>query len=58
MDKEIRDWSVYTYIENMIKDMVTSLRTLVELKTPAVKERHLAELTEITNVTNLILHRL
>jgi dynein heavy chain len=51
MDKEIRDLSVYTYIENLIKDMMTSLRALIELQNPAMKERHWAELMEVTNVT-------
>lgn len=55
MDKEVRDWSLFAYIENMIKDMMTSLRTLIELQNPAVKERHLSELMQITGVTNLIL---
>lgn len=50
MDKEIRDWSVYTYIENLIKNMLTSLRALIELQNPSMKERHWAELMEITNV--------
>lgn len=50
MDKEIRDLSVYTYIENVIKDMMTSLRALIELQNPAMKERHWAELMEVTNV--------
>lgn len=35
--------------------MMTSLRTLIELQNPAVKERHLSELMQITGVTNLIL---
>lgn len=51
MDKEIRDWSVYTYIENTIKNMITSLKTLIELQNPAMKERHWAELMKVTNVT-------
>lgn len=51
MDKEIRDLSVYIYIENVIKDMMTSLRALIELQNPAMKERHWAELMEVTNVT-------
>jgi len=50
MDKEIRDWSIYTYIENKIKNMITSLRALIELQNPAMKERHWAELMEVTNV--------
>lgn len=54
MDKEIRDLSVYIYIENVIKDMMTSLRALIELQNPAMKERHWAELMEVTNVTYLL----
>lgn len=54
MDKEIRDWSVYTYVENMIKNMMTSLRVLIELQNPAMKDRHWAELMEVTNVIKLI----
>lgn len=50
MDKEIRDWSVYTYIENLIKNMLTSLRALIELQSPSMKERHWAELMKVTNV--------
>jgi len=51
MDKEIRDWSVYTHIENLIKNMLTSLRALIELQNPSMKERHWKELMEVTNVT-------
>jgi len=50
MDKEVRDWSIYTYIDNLIKNMMTSLRALIELQNPAMKERHWIELMEITNV--------
>lgn len=50
MDKEIRDWTVYTYIDNLIKNMMTSLRALIELQNPAMKERHWKELMEVTNV--------
>jgi len=50
MDKIIRDWSVYVYIEDLIKTMMTSLRALSELQNPAMKERHWAELMKVTNV--------
>lgn len=50
MDKEIRDWSIYTYIENLIKNMLTSLRALIELQNSSMKERHWVELMEVTNV--------
>lgn len=54
MDKEIRDWPVYTYVDNMVKNMMTSLRALIELQNPAMKERHWKELMEVTNVIFLI----
>lgn len=50
MDKEIRDWPLYTNIENLIKNMMTSLRVLIELQNSAMKERHWTELMEVTNV--------
>jgi dynein heavy chain, axonemal len=50
MDKIIREWSVYEYIEYLIKTMMTSLRALSELQNPAMKERHWAELMNVTNV--------
>lgn len=50
MDKEIREWQVYTSIEKLIKTMMTSLRALTELQNPAMKDRHWAELIEVTNV--------
>jgi len=50
MDKVIRDWSVYVYIEDLIKTMMTSLRALSELQNPAMKERHWSELMNVTNV--------
>lgn len=50
MDKEVREWSIYAYIDNLIKNMMTSLRALIELQNPAMKERHWIELMEITNV--------
>lgn len=50
MDKDIRDWQIYIKIEKLIKTMLTSLRALTELQNPAMKERHWAELIEVTNV--------
>jgi len=50
MDKIIREWSVYEYIEELVKTMMTSLRALSELQNPAMKERHWAELMNVTNV--------
>lgn len=50
MDKEIREWTVFTFVDNLIKNMMTSLRALIELQNPAMKERHWKELMDVTNV--------
>lgn len=50
MDKDIRSWSLYTDIESSIRNMMTSLRALVELQNPAMKDRHWEELMDITKV--------
>lgn len=52
MDKEIRDWEVYIQIDSMVKNMITSLRALIELQNPAMKDRHWNELMEVTNVNS------
>jgi len=50
MNKEIRDWSIYIEIESLIKTTLTSLRALIELQNPSMKERHWEELMELINV--------
>lgn len=50
MDKEIREWTIFTFVDNLIKNMMTSLRALIELQNPAMKERHWKELMDVTNV--------
>lgn len=50
MDKEIRDWSIYKKVEQLIKTTMTSLKALIELQNPAMKDRHWNELIEVTNV--------
>jgi len=54
MDKEIRNWPVYMQIENLIKTTFTSLRALIELQSPTMKERHWAELMKLINVIKLL----
>lgn len=55
MDKVIHDWPVYVHIEKLIKTMLTSLKALIELQNPAMKDRHWAELVDVTNVINYYL---
>ncbi|KAJ3391292.1 hypothetical protein HDU84_006208 [Entophlyctis sp. JEL0112] len=51
MDKEIKGWDVYTGLDQMVKDMITSLRAVGELRSPAIRERHWKQLMKTTGVT-------
>ncbi|KAF2900340.1 hypothetical protein ILUMI_05842 [Ignelater luminosus] len=50
MDKELRGWDVYIQMENIIKNMLTSLRAVTELQNPAIRERHWIQLMQATKV--------
>lgn len=50
MNKEIRHWSVYIEVDNLLKTTLTSLRVLIELRNPSMSERHWAELMKLINV--------
>lgn len=50
MDKELRAWNVYTQMEGVIKNMLTSLRAVTELQNPAIRERHWIQLMQATKV--------
>ena len=49
-DKEIRVWDVYLTTDNEIKNMIISLRAIIELQNPAIRERHWQELMKATGV--------
>jgi dynein heavy chain len=51
MDKEIKGWDVYTGLDQTVKDMVTSLRAVGELRSGAIRERHWKQLMKTTGVT-------
>jgi dynein heavy chain len=51
MDKEIKAWDVYTGLDQTVKDMVTSLRAVGELRSNAIRERHWKQLMKTTGVT-------
>eukprot|EP01135_Chromosphaera_perkinsii_P008680 Nk52_evm13s1444 gene=Nk52_evmTU13s1444 len=50
LDKEIRAWEAYTAIDSEVKNMMTSLRSVGELRNPAIRDRHWAQLTKATGV--------
>ena len=51
MDKEIKGWDVFTGLDQMVKDMITSLRAVGELKSNAIRDRHWKQLMKTTGVT-------
>ena len=51
MDKEIKGWDVYTGLDQMVKDMITSLRAVGELKSNAIRDRHWKQLMKTTGVS-------
>jgi dynein heavy chain len=51
MDKEIKGWDVYTGLDQTVKDMVTSLRAVGELRSNAIRDRHWKQLMKTTGVT-------
>ncbi|XP_066544120.1 dynein axonemal heavy chain 11 [Amia ocellicauda] len=50
LDKEVRVWDVYTGLESMVKNLLTSLRAVNELQNTAVRERHWQQLMTTTGV--------
>lgn len=50
LDKEVRVWDVYTGLESMVKNLLTSLRAVNELQNSAVRERHWQQLMNTTRV--------
>jgi dynein heavy chain len=51
MDKEIKGWDVYSGLDQMVKDMITSLRAVGELRSNAIRDRHWKQLMRTTGVT-------
>jgi dynein heavy chain, axonemal len=54
LDKDIRAWAPYLYLESMLKNLMTSLRAITELQNPAIRERHWLELMKATKVNKII----
>lgn len=50
LNKEMRNWEPYTYLEGKLKNLITSLRAITELQNPAIRERHWTELMQATQV--------
>jgi dynein heavy chain len=54
MDKEMKVWDVYIGLDQMVKDMITSLRAVGELRSKAIRDRHWKQLMVTTGVTFVI----
>lgn len=46
----MRAWDTYTGVENVVKNMITSLRAVAELQNPAIRDRHWQQLMQATGV--------
>lgn len=51
MDKEIKSWDVYTGLDTTVKDMITFLRAVGELRSNAIRDRHWKQLMKTTGVS-------
>ena len=54
MDKDIKSWHVYAFIEQYIKDTTTQIQMIGELKSPFIKQRHWEQLMQLTKVNIII----
>lgn len=50
LNKSVREWEPYTFIETTLKNLMTSLRAITELQNPAVRDRHWTELMSETGL--------
>lgn len=50
LEKAVRVWQPYIYIENVLKELVSTFRAITELQNPAITERHWNELMLTTKV--------
>jgi dynein heavy chain len=54
LDKEMKAWDVYIGLDQMVKDMIISLRAVGELRSNAIRDRHWKQLMATTGVTFVI----
>ncbi|XP_055083623.1 dynein axonemal heavy chain 11 isoform X2 [Periophthalmus magnuspinnatus] len=50
LDKEARVWDVYSGLDLYVKNLLTSLRAVSQLQSPAIRERHWVQLISITKM--------
>jgi dynein heavy chain len=50
LDKEVRSCDAYLTLEATVRNMISSLRAVAELQSPAIGERHWEQLMKATKV--------
>ncbi|KAF8787223.1 Dynein beta chain like protein [Argiope bruennichi] len=50
MDKEMRSWDNFIWLQETIKNILVALRAIHQLRNPAIKERHWTRLSNATQV--------
>ncbi|CAL8284422.1 unnamed protein product [Lota lota] len=50
LDKEMRAWDAYSGLESLLNNQLTSLRTLVDLQNPTLRNRHWLQLMMATKI--------
>lgn len=50
LNKMVRHWTPFKYIEQLLKNLVTSLRAITELQNTAIRDRHWLDLMKATGV--------
>ena len=50
MDKDIKTWSLFVYLESIVRHIASSLKSVGELQNPNIKKRHWDELLKGTKI--------
>lgn len=50
LGKQVQQWEPYIYTEQLLRNLMTSLRAITELQNSAIRDRHWIELMQTTGV--------
>lgn len=51
LGKTVRHWQPFLHVEQLLKNLLTSLRAITELQNSAIRDRHWSELMQSTGVS-------
>lgn len=51
LGKNVRQWQLFLHVEQLLKNLQTSLRAITELQNTAIRDRHWSELMQSTGVS-------